>query len=99
MGILFPTIEFLPLKTRWQQRCFLAEAYIFYFPSSDRVYHFPSNFPIYLKSGGDGYLVEITTKNGKVRDLDFVILTLESKKAPKKFHSFHYIGIFKNHSE
>ena len=91
MGILFPTIEFLPLKTR-RQRCFLAEAYIFYFPSSDRVYHFPSNFPIYLKSGGDGYLVEITTKNGKVRDLDFVILTLESKKPQKGF--IHFIVLF-----
>ena len=59
------------------------------------MYHFPSNFPIYLKSGGDGYLVEITTKNGKVRDLDFVILTLESKKASKRFHSFHWIVLVK----
>ena len=65
MGILFPTIEFLPLKTG-RQRCFLAEAYIFYFPSSDRVYHFPSNFPIYLKSGGDGYLVRDYQKKWKI---------------------------------
>ena len=98
MGILFLTIEFLPLKPR-RQRCFLAEAYIFYFPSSDRVYHFPSNFPIYLKSGGDGYLVEITTKNGKVRDLDFVILTLESKKAQKGFIHYIQLFFFINHSE
>ena len=48
LGILLNQLNFSPLKSG-----FLAEAYVVDIFFYDRVYHFRSNFPIYLKSGGD----------------------------------------------